>query len=75
VAAQVSRSGMETQTMMDVQKGDFVVECDGCGEVLETGTSNFEAARSVMRREGWKPTKIGDVWTHACPGCWRRGKA
>lgn len=55
--------------MMDRQKGDLVFECDGCGEVLETDTSNFEAAQSVLKRNGWKPEKNNDIWEHYCNGC------
>lgn len=59
--------------MLDRQHGDVIFECDGgCGEVLETGTSNFDAARNALRRENWKTRKIGEEWTHLCPGCYER---
>jgi hypothetical protein len=55
--------------MLDRQKGDVVFECDICGNVLETETSDFESARNLLRREGWRTLKVGDVWMHKCPSC------
>ena len=55
--------------MIDRQHGMIVVECDSCDQVLETETDDFETARAVMRREGWKIRKIADVWLHGCPRC------
>jgi Fe2+ or Zn2+ uptake regulation protein len=55
--------------MLDQQKGDFFFQCDDCGEVLETKTSNFDAARNVLKREGWRAIKVGEAWEHRCPQC------
>lgn len=55
--------------MLDRQKGDIVFECDACSEVLETSTSNFESALSVLRRSGWKAHKSGEEWKHLCHAC------
>lgn len=55
--------------MLDQQKGHFVVECDDCGQVLDTQTSNFEAARNLMKREGWRAVKSGSDWQHFCEQC------
>lgn len=55
--------------MMDRQRGDVIFECDGCGEVLDSETGNFEAAVNLLRRSGWKFFKEGDVWIHRCPDC------
>jgi hypothetical protein len=57
--------------MLDKQKGDYVVECNGCGAVLETHTSNFSAAVNLLRREGWKSHKRDDDedWKHFCKSC------
>ncbi len=55
--------------MLDRQKGDIVFSCDGCGEVLETKTSNFDAARSRLRLENWRTRKVGNVWQHYCADC------
>lgn len=58
---------------IDNQYGNIVFSCDSCGEVLETGTSDFGSARNMLRRASWKPKKIGDDWVHACPGCQKSG--
>ena len=60
--------------MMDKQKGDFVFECDNCGAALETDQADFDVARSILRREGWRARKIGDVWQHGCASCGVPGK-
>jgi hypothetical protein len=53
--------------------GDIVFQCDSCRETLETGTSNFDAARNLLRRAHWKPFRNsnprGDEWLHACAAC------
>ncbi len=53
--------------------GNHVFQCDGedCRETLDTETSNFDAARNVLRRNRWKPKKnpTSDEWEHFCPDC------
>lgn len=58
--------------------GNYVFQCDGCRAVLDTDTSNFEAARNLLRRAGWKsvirPDASGrgdDAWNHKCRACQR----
>ena len=60
--------------------GDIVFQCDAgrCRETLETNTSNFEAARNLLRRAGWAPRRrsngYGDAeWAHLCASCKRAG--
>lgn len=56
--------------MIDRQNGGVIfVECDSCDEVLDTETKDFDEARNVMKREGWKVRKIADEWLHGCPKC------
>lgn len=55
--------------MIDRQGGKILVECDSCDQVLDTETGDFEEARSVMRREGWKVRQIAKEWLHGCPKC------
>lgn len=55
--------------MLDRQKGNFIVECDKCSEVLDTETSSFDSALNIMRRNGWKSRKIGEDWVHWCGEC------
>jgi hypothetical protein len=56
--------------MMDRQKGKFVVECNACGDVLDTTHSDFNAAREAMTEENWQARKNKkDEWEHFCPSC------
>lgn len=55
--------------MLDRQKGVLIVECDACGDVLDTETKDFDEARACMQREDWKVRKIGRDWIHGCPRC------
>ncbi len=55
--------------MLDRQKGGIVFECDGCNEVLETETSNFDAAVNMLNREDWRSKKVGNGWEHYCFRC------
>jgi hypothetical protein len=55
--------------MMDKQKGKYVFECDTCGAVFETGTSDFDLAQLKRQEEGWKAYRIGDEWEHHCVDC------
>jgi hypothetical protein len=54
--------------------GNFVFQCDGsgCRDFIDTNTSNFEAARNLLRRAGWRPIRRGDDWSHVCAGCQAR---
>jgi len=55
--------------MLDRQKGNIIFECDGCADVLETETGDFDSAMNLFRREGWKARKIGEDWMHLCRKC------
>ena len=59
--------------MLDRQFGQIIVECDACGDTLQTETKDFAEAREVMQREGWKVRAEGHgrsaVWYHGCPQC------
>jgi len=55
--------------MIDRQNGDVVFECDMCGEVLESATSDFNSAWNQAKRDGWRAKKIGTEWAHECPKC------
>ena len=54
---------------IDRQKGDLIFECDGCGEVFESNTSDFNSAFNMAKRAGWRARKINDVWSHYCDCC------
>lgn len=50
--------------------GDIVFECDKCHATLATNTSNFDAARNLLKRERWQPIKRADgEWAHHCDQC------
>jgi hypothetical protein len=58
--------------MIDRQHGKFLVECDSCDAVLDTGTDDVGAARRRIEHEGWGVEFVGgrsvDI-LHACPTC------
>jgi hypothetical protein len=58
--------------MMERQGPKFSIECDECAEADDVDTPNFNEAWHVFSRDGWTARKIGDQWTHKCPGCNRR---
>jgi Fe2+ or Zn2+ uptake regulation protein len=53
--------------------GRFAFICDMCGDVVETGESDFDTAVSDMRHEGWRAVRVlvrKDVeWQHHCADC------
>jgi hypothetical protein len=60
--------------MMDRGKGGLIsFECEGCGEVLDTNTKDFEVANGIRQREGWQAKSfsgsVGTVWSHFCKDC------
>jgi len=56
--------------MIDRQNGGIIiVECDSCGEMLDTKTLDFDEAREVMKGEEWKVRRISRDWLHGCPRC------
>jgi hypothetical protein len=54
--------------MMDRQKGQFVFECDNCGESLYTECYDFQEALYSLRSHDWTSQRVGNVWVHNC-GC------
>lgn len=56
--------------MLHRVKGKLEVECDDCGEIFDQEDENtFGELISSMKDFGWSIKKVGDVWTHTCPGC------
>ena len=55
--------------MLDRQLGEYIFECDVCGDVLNTDDRDFNAARDALTNSGWKARKIGSDWCHSCPAC------
>ena len=55
--------------MMDRQHGLILFECNVCGAVLETEERDFNEAKLIQDREGWKARKIGTDWCHSCSKC------
>lgn len=50
----------------DKQYGNHVFECDTCSNEFHTGTGNFDAALTMLKREGWTIRKFGAEWKHFC---------
>jgi hypothetical protein len=49
--------------------GDWVFECDTCGDNLETGEADFSEAWVQARSEGWRAFQVGTEWKHECGDC------
>lgn len=43
------------------------VTCDNCGTGFEA--EDFDAAKEIMRDEGWKTKKVDGAFCHYCPDC------
>lgn len=55
--------------MIDIQRGKFLYECDGCEEVLETRESDFAMAREKFKEEEWAARLVKGKWEHYCKRC------
>ena len=56
--------------MLDRQHGNIIFICDECQDDLDTGTSNFDAARSALKQHLWISIKDSNgEWTHVCKDC------
>ena len=44
-----------------------LVTCDNCGDGFEA--ESWEEAQEVMKRDGWKKKKVGDIYEYYCPEC------
>jgi len=50
--------------------GAFVIHCDECPEDIETKEADFNAAREMAVKAGWRTFKGPDgKWANACPAC------
>ena len=49
--------------------GKIHIECDACGEVLNTEVEDFDEALEVLRSEMWIAEKINDDWAYYCTAC------
>lgn len=58
--------GGELEMSLHRDHGEISFECDYCGTVEETGTSDFgEAIRNIKEAE-WVIRKVGREWKHFC---------
>lgn len=56
--------------MIYKDKGEFVCECNDCGEKEYGGTvEGFRDFVDQLKAAGWKIRKDGAEWQHACPSC------
>ena len=49
--------------------GELSFECDSCGDLLDTGMTEFDAAFAYAKREGWRVVRTEGEWQHRCPDC------
>ena len=51
-------------------KGEYVCECDACGEEAYGGTlEDFREFVEEIKAQGWRARKEDDSWLHRCPDC------
>jgi hypothetical protein len=57
--------------MITREKGshNIVFHCDGCSEVADTGTDDFDEALEMAKLEGFTMKKEDDEWQHWCAIC------
>jgi hypothetical protein len=62
--------------MLDRDRGNIIFRCNGCENVLKTGTSHFETAMTIMRREQWRSSRDDEDsdWCHYCRSCQYAGQ-
>jgi len=49
--------------------GKCVFECDGCSEIFESETADFELALGILKEAEWQMRMIKGEWCHYCPTC------
>ena len=56
--------------MITKQRGEFVAECNECGEEFAGGTEeDFKEFVAELKASGWRILKDGEEWQHICPDC------
>ena len=50
----------------DGWNGPITFECDGCGDLLETGLEDFHEALREAKSLNWKAVRITLEWIHVC---------
>ncbi len=53
--------------IVNIYGGKKQVICDSCGDGFDA--EDFEDARAIMKEEGWRSIKIGDIWENYCLHC------
>ena len=51
--------------------GPISVHCDLCPDGIDTGTSDFAEAMTIIKDDGWRVRHMGagQGWCHFCPTC------
>ena len=47
----------------------ITIECDECGDALETDCTDIREANSEKREAGWRSERRGEGWADLCPEC------
>lgn len=58
-----------TDTPMLRHDRQIVWECDGCGGMLESMTTDFDEAREILQENEWAYRNEGGEWKHYCESC------
>jgi ribosomal protein L37AE/L43A len=54
------------------ENDEVIWECDGCGALLHTYLTNFDAARTKLNNSEWSVRHMLGSWEHFCPKCKKR---
>lgn len=55
--------------MLFKEGGDFIVECDECGNDEDLWTNDFQQAVRAIKEMGWRAECTDGEWEHYCYKC------
>ena len=47
----------------------IVFECDGCGDELDTDTTDLREAKDYLKDSDWRARMEDTLWCHYCFSC------
>lgn len=66
----LKNQGITMTLQLDKDTKTYVVTCDECPEHIETECTEFNDAREIAKKAGWRTFKgPDDKWANSCPAC------